>query len=526
MQHNSDCMTDGRRGRLPLQLSYLARCLAVVLPLAFQPGIAQPLPDIGEASIRELQLAMETGNLNSVALVATYLARIEAYDDQGPTLNALLYINPQAREQAAALDAERAVTGPRGPLHGIPIILKDNYATAEMPTTGASRALDGFVPDANATQVQRLLDAGAIILGKANLHEFAYGITTISSLGGQTRNPYNPAYIPGGSSGGTAAAIAAGFAAIGMGSDTCGSIRIPAAFNNLVGLRPTKGVSSIYGVMPLSATQDVAGPLARNTEDLAVVLDIVSGYDPLDAATQPMQERQAMRFREQLGTASLQGVRVGRLRNYHDAADEAVKALLDDAFAQLQAAGAIVVDVTIPEMSDLISRSGVIGHEFETDLNAWLAEFGSTDYTSLEAIVAADLHHEAVDGVLTRSAESTQDPVRYQASLSARAELRAAVTAAMQAQQVEILAYPPAGALPVQIGEAQPGNNCSLSANSGLPALSIPIGFSADGLPMGMEWLGTEFSDARLLALGHAFEKLVPHRRAPATTPPLQTANP
>lgn len=513
-----------RMNRVPPQLSYLALCLVMALPLASRHASAQAPLDVAEASIRELQLAMETGALNSVALVNAYLARISAYDDQGPALNALLHINPLALEQAAALDAEREVTGPRSPLHGIPIILKDNYATVDMPTTGASRALAGFIPDANATQVQRLLDAGAIMIAKANLHEFAYGITTISSLGGQTRNPYDPAHIPGGSSGGTAAAIAAGFAAIGMGSDTCGSIRIPAAFNNLVGLRPTKGVSSIYGVMPLSATQDVAGPLARSTEDLAVVLDIVSGYDPLDAATLPMRDRAAMQFREQLGTASLQGLRIGRLRNYYDTADAAVKGMLDEALAQMQEAGAIVVDVTIPEMSDLITRSGLIGHEFEADLDVWLAEFGSTAYTSLEAIVAADLHHEAVDGVLTRSAESTQDPVRYQASLAARGELKAAITAAMQAQQVEVLAYPPAGALPVEIGAPQPGNNCSLSANSGLPALSVPIGFSADGLPMGIELLGGEFTDARLLALGHAYEDFAPQRQAPTTTPPLPSS--
>lgn len=513
-----------RVNTVPSQLSYLALCLAMTLTLVSRPAFAQVPLDVAEASIRELQLAMETGALNSVALVNAYLARINAYDDQGPALNALLHMNPQALEQAAALDAEREVTGPRSPLHGIPIILKDNYATVDMPTTGASQALAGFIPDANATQVQRLLDAGAIIIAKANLHEFAYGITTISSLGGQTRNPYDPAHIPGGSSGGTAAAIAAGFAAIGMGSDTCGSIRIPAAFNNLVGLRPTKGVSSIYGVMPLSATQDVAGPLARSTEDLAVVLDIVSGYDPLDAATLPMQERAAMQFREQLGTASLQGLRIGRLSNYYETADEVVKGMLDDALTRMQEAGAVVVDVTIPEMSDLIARSGVIGHEFEADLDAWLAEFGSTAYTTLEAIVAADLHHEAVDGVLTRSAESTQDPVRYQASLAARGELKAAIAAAMLAQQVEVLAYPPAGALPVEIGEPQPGNNCSLSANSGLPALSVPIGFSADGLPMGIELLGGEFTDARLLALGHAFEEFSPQRQAPTTTPPLSAA--
>lgn len=498
-----------------------ALCFLLALALPATSLVHAQLPDIGEASIRDLQLAMEKGELTAASLVAASLARIEAFDDQGPALNAIIHLNPKAREQAQALDEERRLTGPRGALHGIPVILKDNYATRDMPTSGGSQALADFIPDANATQVQRLLDAGAVILGKANLHEFAYGITTVSSLGGQTRNPYDLTRIPGGSSGGTAAAIAAGFATIGMGSDTCGSIRIPAAFNNLVGLRPTKGLSSIYGVMPLSSTQDVAGPLARSISDLAIVLDILAGYDPLDSATTPMQEREPPRFREQLGKASLQGVRIGRLLDYYDTAQPPVQALLDDALEQMTEQGAVVVDIRIANFSDLISRSGVIGQEFENDLNAWLAEFGSTEYTSLEAIVATGLHHAAVDGVLTRSAAATQDAALYRAALLAREELRAAVEAAMQAQNLELLAYPPVGALPVVIGEPQPGNNCSLSANSGLPALSLPMGFTAEALPLGIELLGAAFTDVRLVALGYEFEQLTQYRRAPASTPSL-----
>ncbi len=505
----------------PATSQWPARCMLLAILLSAASHLQAQTADIGEASIRDLQLAMEKGELTAAVLVAESLARIQAFDDQGPAVNAIIHLNPEAREQAQALDEERRQTGPRGPLHGIPVILKDNYATQDMPTSGGSQALADFIPDANATQVQRLLDAGAVILGKANLHEFAYGITTISSLGGQTRNPYDLTRIPGGSSGGSAAAVAAGFATIGMGSDTCGSIRIPAAFNNLVGLRPTKGLSSIYGVMPLSSTQDVAGPLARSITDLAVVLDIVVGYDPRDPATASMQERELPQFREQLGKASLQGVRIGRLLDYYDTAQPPVQELLDAALRQMTEQGAVVVDIRIPGFSDLISRSGVIGQEFESDLNAWLAEFGSTDFTSLEAIVATGLHDAAVDGVLTRSAAATQDPALYRAALLAREELRTAVDAAMQAQNLELLAYPPVGALPVVIGEQQPGNNCSLSANSGLPALSLPMGFTAEGLPLGIELLSAAFTDARLLALGFEFEQLTQHRRAPASTPSL-----
>ena len=241
--------------------------------------VAQPRFDVFEASITEIRDALDGGQVSSVQLVQQYLDRILAYDKQGPKLNSIVRVNPKALAQAQALDTERQRKGSRGPLHGVPIVVKDNYNTDHMPTSGGSVALANFIPSENASQVDKLLRAGAIILAKTNLHEYAYGITSIGSLVGQTRNPYDPRRVPGGSSGGTGAAVAASFAAAGFGSDTCGSIRIPSAFNNLIGLRPSKGLSSIYGILPLSHTQDVAGPLARSAQDLAIILDIVSGYD-------------------------------------------------------------------------------------------------------------------------------------------------------------------------------------------------------------------------------------------------------
>nr|WP_294136279.1 amidase [Pseudohongiella sp.] len=462
---------------------------------------------------------MAEGRLNSVQLVDSYLARIEAYDQQGPQLNAILRLNDNAREQARALDAERQRSGPRSLLHGIPVVIKDNYNTTDMPTTGASQALADFVPNQEATQVRLLREAGAVILAKTNLHEFAYGITSVSSLGGQTRNPYDPARVPGGSSGGTAAAVAASFAAAGMGSDTCGSIRIPAAFNNLVGLRPTKGLSSIYGIMPLSHTQDVAGPLARTIEDLAIVLDLTIGYDPLDADTALMHQHDAIQFSAALGTASLQDLRIGKLDAYLADAEPAIRDLFQQAFAHLESLGADIVDINIPDMATLISNSGLIGHEFETDLDVYLQTFGSTQYPDLEAIVASGQYHAAVATLLSRSAAGEQDPQRYAAAMAARDDLKSAINTVMDSQQLDLIAYPPISALPVLIGENQPGNNCSLSGNSGFPALSLPIGFSGSGLPMGMELLGRQLSDAELLALGYAIEQSWSQRRAPASTP-------
>ena len=449
-----------------------------LLPITPHGALAQTASfEVSEAGILELQAAMADGQITATMLVDRYFERIAAYDKQGPQINAILHLNTQARAQAEALDQERQHSGPRSLLHGIPVIVKDNYNTTDMPTTGASRALANFVPNRNATQVDRLLAAGAIIIAKANLHEFAYGITTISSLGGQTLNPYDLERIPGGSSGGTAAAVAASFATFGMGSDTCGSIRIPAAFNNLIGLRPTKGISSIYGIMPLSHTQDVGGPLARSAEDLAIVLDLLTAYDPQDAATKLIQQHPRLEFQSQLGTASFAGLRIGRLDAYYQSADETVQELFDAALAEMVQMGAQVIDFTIPEMSELISRSGLIGHEFETDLDNYLREFGSTEYRSLEAIVASGLHHEALHNLLSRSAAGTQDAALYQAAMLARIDLTDAITEAMKAQQIDVVAYPPIGALPVRTGEIQPGNNCSLSGNSGLPALSLPTGF-------------------------------------------------
>src|SRR5215217_6142077 len=253
--------------------------------LSAQSAARQPAFDVYEASVSDLQAAMTAGRATAESLVDAYLARIAAYDARGPQIKAMVRINPNARADARRLDDERRQGRVRGPLHGIPIILKDNFDTADLPTSGGSLALANHQTQGDAFVVRKLRDAGAIILGKSNMHELAAGITTISSLGGQTRNPYDPRRCPGGSSGGTGAAVAASFAAVGWGSDTCGSIRIPSAFGSLAGLRPTQGLVSRSGVMPLSHTQDIPGPLARTVTDLAIALDVSVGVDSADSST-------------------------------------------------------------------------------------------------------------------------------------------------------------------------------------------------------------------------------------------------
>lgn len=479
-----------------------------------------------EASIAELQALLGSGEISSVLLVEQYLARIEVYDRAGPRLNSIVRVNPEALEIAAELDRERAASGPRGPLHGIPVLIKDNYNTTDMPTTGSSVALADFIPSEASTQVEKLIAAGAIVLAKTNLHEYAYGITSVSSLAGQTRNPYDYRRVPGGSSGGTGAAVAASLGAVGMGSDTCGSIRIPSAFNNLVGLRPTKGLSSIHGVMPLSHTQDTAGPLARNTDDLAIVLDIVSGFDINDPATEIVRDRPPTRFRERLNEVDLNGLRFGKLDGYFDRADGATRDAIEAALEWLEGQGVTVVEVEIPEVADLISRSGVLGHEFRTDLDAYLARFGSDRVASLAEIVDLGLYHQAVSGQLNRSRDAERDESAYQQALATRGELRTVVEQVFEDNALDAIVYPTIGQVPVFIGDSQPGNNCSIAANSGLPALSIPAGFSDSGLPVGMELLAGFLQDERLLSIGHAIESEYPQRQAPAVTPALEDGAP
>src|SRR5579871_1325076 len=325
--------------------------------------------EVAESTIAEEAKAMSEGRITSKALVQGYLDRIAAFDHHGPRLNAIITINPKALLEAEALDRERTSKGPRGPLHGIPVIVKDNYSTADLQTTAGSIALLGFVPANDAFQVRKLREAGAVILGKSNLHELASGITTTGSAFGQTLNPYDPARHPGGSSGGTGAAIAASLAAAGMGSDTCGSIRIPSANNNLVGLRPTKGLSSIAGIVPLSTTQDVGGPLARSVADLAVMLDATIGEDPADPATHLPAGQTRPKFADHLQPGALNGARIGVLEPlFGDAADDReVIGVVRAAIEELKKEGATAMPVPMPELTAALDGSAVINAEAKED---------------------------------------------------------------------------------------------------------------------------------------------------------------
>ena len=498
--------------------------VALVVSLAFAPQSTAAQIEVTEATIGDLQEAMTSGRATSVQITEAYLARIHAYDGAGPRLNALIRLNPEALAEAEAMDGERADRGPRGPLHGIPVIVKDNYDVRGMPTTAGSVALATAFPADDAFQVRKLREAGAVIVGKANLHELAYGITTIASLGGQTLNPYDIRRNPGGSSGGTGAAIAASFAAVGWGSDTCGSIRIPASHNNLVGLRPTKGLSSIDGILPLSHTQDVGGPLARTMRDLAIALDATIGRDPADPATALLDGREVPRFVEALDAGALAGARIGILNDlFGDQAEEAVvNVAVRDAVGRMARLGADTVSVEIPELDELTSGTSVLALEFKWDLMDYLAGVPNPPITSLTEILEHGLMHEALVGTLRRSdAYEARDSEAYRTALARREPLHDAVVGFMEAHDLDALVYPTIRTPAALVGEGQRGSNCQLSASTGLPALSVPAGWSGD-LPVGIELLGRPLDDARLVSFGYALEQAQSQRRPPHTTPVLE----
>jgi Asp-tRNA(Asn)/Glu-tRNA(Gln) amidotransferase A subunit family amidase len=499
-----------------------ARFVPFALTLARGFTAAQPY-DAFEKTIPELQEAMTAGGVTSRELVRQYLERIDVFDRKGPVLNSMIYVNPHALEEAEALDRERSTRGPRGSLHGIPILLKDNYDTRDMPTTASSLALAGYVPRDDGFQVRKLREAGAVFLGKTNMHELARGITTISSLGGQTRNPYDPARNPGGSSGGTAAAVAANLGAVGMGSDTCGSIRIPAANSNLFGLRVTQGLSSRAGIIPLSHSQDVGGPIARSVIDLVLVLDATVGADPADPQTAVSAGHVPGTYTAFLLREALSGARLGLLKPFlkTESPEKEMTDVVLAAVETMRKEGAETVEVDVENLAALLEGSGVIGMEFKFDLEDYLRAAGTAPVRSLSEILERGLYHDALGTVFRTSNEAVRDSPEYTKALGRRDELKTALLRVMEEQRLDAIVYPTLRVKPVKVGDSQPGTSCAVSANSGLPAFSVPAGFTADGVPVGLELLGKPFEEPRLIALAYAYEQAAKPRKPPPRTPSL-----
>ena len=483
-----------------------------------------------EATIDEVQAAYRSGAATAEFVIRGYQARIRAYDKAGPKLNVVVFLNPKALEEAQALDQALGRTGRFvGPLHGIPVLLKDNIDTKDMPTTGGSQSLAGYTPASDAAVTEKLRAAGAIILAKVNLHEFALWGETVSSILGQTLNPYDLTRTPGGSSGGTGAGLAANFAAVGIGTDTVNSVRSPASANCLVGIRPTLGLISRAGVIPYSFTQDAVGPLARTVTDAAKVLNVLVGYDPADAATAWSVGHAEKDYTKFLEPDGVRGKRIGVLRSFFGkaAVNEDVNRVADEAINQLRRLGATVVELSTPDLDSGAIASDISVHFYE--LKPALDEYltaGGAPVNSLQGIISSGKFHPNI-GDSIRKAQSLELDDGYRVRLQKRAELQQRVMKIMADSRLDAIVFPHQKRLVVPIGETQVERNGALASVTGFPSIVVPAGFSPPtstavlGVPVGIEFLGRPWSENVLLEIGYGYERATRHRRAPATTPAL-----
>ncbi len=488
-----------------------------------------------EASISDIHRAFRSGKLTCHSLVQQYLDRIKAYDQQGPALNAMLYLNPKALEEADAMDKAFQRGAKLKPLQCIPLVLKDNFGTADMPTTGASLALKGMQPAKDAFTVVRFRQNGALILGKTNMHELALAGVTASSLGGQTKNPYELRRTPGGSSGGTGAALAANFATVGTGSDTVNSIRSPSSANSLVGIRPTRGLISRAGVIPVSFTQDAVGPITRTVADAAVLLDVMAGYDPDDPVTAFGVGKIPRTYTAFLDGASLKGARLGVLRTLFGSGPDhqEVNRVMDSALETLKKQGAVLVDVEDAafDTGKLATDLDVQKYEYKLDINNYLKAQPNPPVHSLAELIATGNYHKpSLEKVLV-SAQSYEDGLNEADYKDRRVkidDLRVRLANAMAKNNVVALVYPHQKRLPVMIGDMnQAERNGILASLTGFPAITVPAGFSTPtenapiGVPVGIEFLGQPFSEPQLLRIAYSCEQAMHARKPPQSTPPL-----
>jgi len=512
---------------------------AIVLALASAALLAATAPaaqsrtfDLLTASIADIQDAVDAGALTYETLVRLYLARIDAYDKKGPRLNAIIAINPRAAETARALDDERKTKGRRGPLHGIPIAIKDNVDVADMPSAGGSLAFENSFPARDATVVQRLRDAGAIIFLKTNLDELALGSRGLSSLGGQTLDPYDLTRNPGGSSGGTGVAVNVSFATVGIATETGVSIRSPATNNAIVGIAPTRGLVSRAGVIPISFTQDRIGAHGKTVVDAARLLDAVRGFDAEDLSTAESLGRAPSKPFADVGSpGALRGSRIGVLRDLFRPGEMFVagNALVERQIDVLRAHGAeVIVDVTTGE--DLIAAMPslrVNSYELQTSMDAYLRRRGPdspvrtfAQLASLEVFAAGGTLGQRFQetlkaGDLSRNAE-------YLSRLERQRHIRQRLIELLDRHRLDALVYPMKSLPAPLLGTSDDGpRDNNISAITGLPAVVVHAGMTAEGLPLSIEILGRPFSEARLVEIAQAYERARGTRVLPKTTPHL-----
>ena len=493
--------------------------------------------DLSKATIADINAAFAAGSLTSEKLVSLYLARIEAYDKQGPAINSIINLNPRAIEEARALDAERAKKGPRGPMHGMVVLAKDVFDTKDMPTTGGWKPMATSQPDRDAFVIEKLRDAGAIILGKLNLADW-YGRAPNggSTLIGHTVSPYNPTKYSGGSSSGTGVAMAAWFSTVGLGSDTGGSTVIPSALNNLVGFSTTHGLISRKGMMWSSPTQDNPGLMARSVYDNAATLDVVAGFDPADLATQrTFGKLPQASYTSFIDRDGLRGARVGVLREMIRAGEDHAegRALFERELAGIAKAGAVVVDPVLTGLDLPVTQLDASTSSFERAfaVRQYLAGLPSNaPFTTLEQMLATgELSDSSVNSAKIPALERHPE---FLARRKHQDALRSALVGLMDRYQLDALVLPYRTVVATTLGNvpmarsssARRANaNNSLHAYTGLPTIIMPGGFfESDGMPFAVQFLGREFSEPTLIKLASGYEAVAPHRRAPKSTPPLK----
>ena len=522
-------------------MKLITRVLIVFAGLIFtiDPTAAQRTVDLDAVTIADVNSAFAKGTLTSERLVQMFLARIQAFDRQGPLLRSIITVNPNALETARQLDAERKAKGPRSILHGIPIVVKDNIDTADMPTTGGSALLEGSIPPDDAFVVKKLRAAGAVIIAKANLSEFA-SAAAHSSLGGQILNPHDLTRTPAGSSGGTGVALAAAFAMAGLGTDTGGSVRGPSTSNGIAGLKTTWGLVSRDGVIPLALTFDTVGPMARSVYDVAALLNVLAGVDPADASTKLGDGRATGDYTQSLRLDALKGARLGIARDFMGQ-DQDVDWAMEAAIDTMRKQGATVVDVRLPRW--LLDAKGefytaIRYPEFTAQIADYLATIGPSYPKNLEQLIerARRLNRPRDDGaspnparwslMLRESGSGTLNDHQYTAVRDHALPLvRAILSGVLSANQLDAIVYPTDSRRPQPIAApaAVPGGGAASGSNlanlSGFPDLIVPAGFSTDDLPIGISFLGPAFSESRLLTIGYSFEQATRVRRLPVHTP-------
>ncbi len=518
-------------GRLLTSL-YVYTFLLVLGPGWLASAYAQPLSktssaskfELVETTISDIHRSFRAGSLTSEQLVKAYIERIQSYD-QPTKLNSIILVNPEALATAQMLDAEFKKTGKLRPLHGIPVIVKDNFNTKGLQTTGGSIALKGFAPTEDAWQVRKLREAGAVILAKSNMAEWAFTpMHSQSSMAGETLNPYNLAYVPAGSSGGTAAAVAANFGAVGLGSDTGNSIRGPSSHNALAGFRTSLGLVSRYGIIPLYTRNDVGGPMCRTVEDAVRLLEVTAGYDPNDPITKNSQGKLPKNYIQFLRKEGLKGARIGVLRQVSDKnIHPEIKQLFDRAIADMTRSGAKIVDVTIPDFDSL--RANQWCAEFRTDIETYLRTFVKRDsLKTLDDIIRVGGYSDIVRDRLTYQQTHTgranhpEIPCGDAFTDPLRIAFRNVIEAEMNRLHVDALIYPSWNYPPAQVGDAKgyKGDNSQLIAPAtGQPAFTIPMGYTTGNLPAGIQFLGRMFDEPTLIRLTYGYEQQTHHRVSP-----------